>query len=43
MTIGKVEGGSARNIIADTVKMYGTVRTFKDSVHEQFNERIHEI
>ncbi len=43
LTIGKVEGGSARNIIADTVKMYGTVRTFKDSVHEQFNERIHEI
>lgn len=43
LTIGKVEGGDARNIIADTVKMYGTVRTFKDSVHEQFNRRIHEI
>ncbi|MGI6151063.1 MAG: M20 metallopeptidase family protein [Christensenellales bacterium] len=43
LTIGKIEGGQARNIIADRVVMNGTVRTFKDSVHEHIKSRIKSI
>ena len=43
LTIGKIEGGQARNIIADRVVMNGTVRTFKDSVHEHVKSRIQGI
>ncbi len=43
LTIGKIEGGQARNIIADKVVMNGTVRTFKDSVHEHVKRRIKNI
>ena len=43
LTIGRIEGGQARNIIADRVVMNGTVRTFKDSVHEHVKHRIRDI
>ena len=43
ITIGKIEGGVARNIIADDVVLNGTVRSFRDSVHEKVISRIHEI
>jgi len=43
ITIGKIEGGQARNIIADRVVMNGTVRTFKNQVHQQVKERICQI
>lgn len=49
LTFGKIEGGAARNIIAETVKIEGTCRTFSkelfnkivdrmDSIHRGFEE-----
>jgi amidohydrolase len=32
VTIGKIEGGTARNIIAEHVTLYGTVRTLDDKI-----------
>lgn len=43
VTIGKFCGGSAQNIIADTVKFWGTIRTFKEENTEFIIERIKEI
>lgn len=39
VTIGSVRGGDAFNVIPDTVKIVGTVRTFKQEV----KEKIHDI
>ena len=43
LTVGKIEGGVARNIIADKVVMNGTVRSFKNDVHERIKSRINDI
>ena len=43
VTIGKFCGGSAQNIIADTVKFWGTIRTFKEENTEFVIDRIKEI
>ena len=43
VTIGKFCGGSAQNIIADTVNFWGTIRTFKEENTEFIIERIKEI
>ncbi|WP_294725649.1 M20 family metallopeptidase [uncultured Fusobacterium sp.] len=43
VTIGKFYGGSAQNIIADTVNFWGTIRTFKEENTEFIIERIKEI
>lgn len=43
VTIGKFSGGSAQNIIADTVNFWGTIRTFKEENTEFIIERIKEI
>lgn len=43
LTIGKVEGGTAANVIADTVTMEGTMRAFDDAVLAQMQERLQEI
>lgn len=43
VTIGKFCGGSAQNIIADTVNFCGTIRTFKEENTEFIIERIKEI
>ena len=43
ITVGKIQGGEARNIIADTVVMNGTIRSFKNSVHEAVKEHIRDI
>lgn len=43
VTIGKFCGGSAQNIIADTVKFWGTIRTFKEENTEFIIDRIKEI
>ncbi len=43
VTIGKIEGGSAFNIIPNQVNMYGTVRTFNPKVKEHIKSRMPEL
>ena len=43
LTIGKIHGGEARNIICDKVVMSGTLRTFSNEMREQIMERIGKI
>jgi len=40
VTIGSIHGGSAPNIIPDTVELAGTVRAFKDEVMQLLRHRI---
>lgn len=40
VTIGKIDGGSAFNIIPDRVTMIGTVRTFNKAVHKRVRMRM---
>ncbi len=40
LTIGRIEGGTARNIIADEVKLCGTFRVFSSEVYEQLVEHL---
>ena len=43
VSIGKIEGGSRRNIIAQNVKLEGTIRAFKEDVYDKLKERIYNI
>lgn len=43
VTVGKIEGGTKRNIIPDEVKLYLTVRTFKPEVRDRVLESIQRI
>jgi amidohydrolase len=43
VTVGKIEGGTKRNIIPDEVKLYLTVRTMKPEVRERVIEAIQRI
>jgi amidohydrolase len=43
VTVGKIEGGTKRNIIPDEVKLYLTVRTFDPSVRQHTLESIQRI
>lgn len=43
ITIGKIEGGYARNIIAPSVHLEGTVRTLDPAVRETMEERIEKV
>jgi amidohydrolase len=43
LSIGKIEGGTAPNIIPPSVKLYGTVRTFDGSLRDLIEKRIGEI
>lgn len=43
ITLGKVVGGEARNIIANQVRIEGTIRTYSEAVYEKIKTRIHEI
>ena len=43
ITVGTVQGGEARNIIAQHVKITGTMRAFKDDVFYLMKKRIEEI
>ena len=43
ITVGKIDGGTKRNIIPDEVKLYLTVRTFKPEVRERVLESIQRI
>ena len=40
LTIGKIKGGIARNIIADHVDMNATLRVFSDEVYDQLMSRL---
>lgn len=43
LTIGSIHGGSANNVISDTVEMLGTLRTYDDGVRQMIKERIEQI
>jgi amidohydrolase len=43
LTIGTIHGGNGYNVIADTVEMNGTIRTFSPKIRQQIQERIIEI
>ena len=43
ITIGSIHGGTARNIIADTVTMKGTVRTMSEEVRALAHKRIRDL
>lgn len=43
VTIGKISGGYARNIIASTIRLEGTIRAFDEGVYDTIKKRIREI
>ena len=43
VTVGRIEGGTKRNIIPDEVKLYLTVRTFKPEVRQRVLDSIQRI
>ena len=43
VTVGKISGGSAHNIIPEKVKMLGTVRTFSEATAHTIRDRIDRI
>src|SRR5262249_29830011 len=43
MTIGRIEGGTAFNVIAEEVELRGTVRAFEQSERERILQRVREI
>lgn len=43
VSIGVIQGGTQGNIIADEVKMTGTVRTFESKVRERVLQRVEEV
>lgn len=43
VTVGKISGGSAHNIIPEKVEMLGTVRTFSQETADRIKERIERI
>lgn len=43
VTIGAIHGGVRQNIIPESVKMIGTIRTFDEGVHTYVHKRINEI
>lgn len=43
ITIGQIEGGTQKNIIAKEVKMVGTLRTFDDDVRDVVLKRMEEV
>ena len=43
ITLGKVEGGFAPNVIAPTVRILGTMRTYTSPVKRLVRRRIHEV
>jgi amidohydrolase len=40
VTLGLIEGGNRSNIIPDTVKMMGTIRTFDPAMRDQIHMRV---
>lgn len=43
ITIGTIEGGEARNIIAQEVKMTGTIRAFSDHIYQTIKKEMQKI
>lgn len=43
LTIGKMEGGTRRNIIAENIRIEGTIRAFKPEVYETIKKRIRDL
>ncbi len=43
LTIGTFHGGSAENVIADTVHMGGTIRTYREETRSFLKKRVEEI
>lgn len=43
LTIGKINAGTRRNIIAENFEMQGTLRAFKKDVYEKIKSRIFEV
>ena len=43
VTIGKIEGGTAHNIIPEKVRMFGTVRTFSNTTKDLIEQRLHSL
>lgn len=43
LTIGKITGGTARNLIAEEVKLEGTLRSFNMNVYEEVRKRIVDV
>ena len=43
LTIGKMHGGTRRNIIAENIRIEGTIRAFKPEVYETIKERIRQL
>ncbi|MEK4437202.1 M20 metallopeptidase family protein [Paenibacillus sp. FSL K6-2862] len=43
LTIGTMQAGSAQNVIAESCKMSGTVRTFDEETRAEMKERVHRI
>ncbi|KMJ58343.1 carboxypeptidase [Bacillus sp. LL01] len=43
VTIGRIEGGYRYNVIADSVSLEGSIRTYKKQVKEVVKKRFHEV
>jgi amidohydrolase len=43
LTIGKIEGGSNFNIIAESVQLVGTIRTFSNELRKKMEQRLEEV
>lgn len=43
LTLGKIQGGTAHNVIAETVDISGTLRVFSSKLYEQLAEQLHSL
>lgn len=43
LTIGSIKGGEVNNVIPDSVKVTGTVRTLNEAIHEQIPREIENV
>ncbi|OMF30613.1 M20 metallopeptidase family protein [Paenibacillus peoriae] len=43
LTVGTIQGGSAQNVIAETCRLSGTIRTFDEETRTVMKERLHEV
>ena len=43
VTVGRIEGGTAHNIIPDMVQLWGTIRTFSSATVQRVEQRLQQI
>ena len=43
LSIGRIQGGTAENIISETVEIHGTIRAFEESVRSHLEKRLREV